>query len=242
MALKKACILLVEDDARIQRLEQQVMESEGYGVVTAATGEEALRQVAEANPDLVLLDVRLPGIDGLTFCRRLREFSQVPIIMVTGMSSEDEKVQGLNVGADDYVTKPFSARELVARVRSVLRRCNNDELSGEPTFQVGSLIIDFHKNRVTVGGEEVILSDIEYRLLCYMARNAGRILTPEQILIRIWGDEFHAEDHLLHVTISRLRQKLGDDPRKPRYIITRRGIGYSFALGENWRAAAGAAR
>ena len=229
---KKTCILLVEDDPRILRLERLVLEKEGYEVVAAGSAEEALDMMAEISPSLVVLDIGLPGIDGVTACQRIREFSQVSIIMVSAKDFNADKVRALDTGADDYITKPFSPQELAARVKAALRRSTMTNEVAEPVVQVGELQVDFASNRVSLAGQEVFLSDTEYRLLCYLARNAGRIVTRDQILERIWGEEYVGEDHLLHVTIGRLRQKLEGETRKPQYILTRRGIGYSFPTGE----------
>ena len=234
MVHKKACVLVVEDDPRVLRLEQLVLEKEGYTVVTAGNGEEALDTLAEISPSLILLDIGLPGMDGFTVCRRVREFSQVSIVMVTARDFNEDKVNGLEIGADDYITKPFSPNEMAARVKAALRRANMNNEVMEPIVQVGDLFLDFASNRVMLSNQEVLLSDTEYRLLCYLARNAGRIVTRDQILERIWGEEYLGEDHLLHVTIGRLRQKLEDPARRPRYILTRRGIGYSFPLVEEY--------
>jgi len=233
MVHKKACILIVEDDPRVLRLEQLVLEKEGHAIIAASTGEEALEMLAEVSPSLVVLDIGLPGIDGFATCQRIREFSQVSIIMVTSRDFNEDKVRGLEIGADDYITKPFSPNEFAARIKAALRRSNMGGVDDEPTIQVGELFVDFISNRVMLENREVFLSDTEYRLLCYLARNAGRIITRDQILERIWGEEYVGEDHLLHVTIGRLRQKLDDPGRKPRYIRTRRGIGYSFSLDED---------
>ena len=234
MVHNKACVLVVEDDPRILRLEQMVLEKEGYTVLTAGSGEEALDTLTEISPSLVVLDIGLPGIDGFTTCYRIREFSQVSIIMVTSRDFNEDKVKGLEIGADDYITKPFSPNELAARVKASLRRTAMNTEVKEPTVQVGDLFVDFNSNRVMLANREVLLSDTEYRLLCYLARNAGRIVTRDQILERIWGEEYSGEDHLLHVTIGRLRQKLEDPARKPRYILTRRGIGYSFPIDDDY--------
>jgi len=238
MFYKKASILLVEDDPRVLRLERLVLEKEGYDVVAAESGEEALDMMAEISPSLVVLDIGLPGMDGVTACQRIREFSQVSIIMVSAKDFNGDKVRALDTGADDYITKPFSPQELAARVKAALRRSTMTNEVAEPMVRVGELQVDFARNRVTLGGREVFLSDTEYRLLCYLARNAGRIVTRDQILERIWGEEYVGEDHLLHVTIGRLRQKLEHHTRKPRYILTRRGIGYSFPTGEEHGACA----
>lgn len=234
MLHNKACVLVVEDDPRILRLEQMVLEKEGYTVLTAGTGEEALETLSEISPSLIVLDVGLPGMDGFAACYQIREFSQVPIIMVTGRDFNEDKIKGLEIGADDYITKPFSPNELSARVKAALRRSNMNTEVIEPTVQVGDLFVDFISNRVMLANREVLLSDTEYRLLCYLARNAGRIVTRDQILERIWGEEYSGEDHLLHVTIGRLRQKLEDPARKPKYILTRRGIGYSFPIEDDY--------
>ena len=237
---KKSCVLLVEDDPRVLRLERMVLEKEGFSVVVAASGEEALEMLAEITPSLIVLDVGLPGIDGFTACSRIREFSQVSIIMVTGKDFNEDKVRGLNLGADDYITKPFSPSELAARVKAALRRSEMNNHVTERAVQVGELFIDFASNRVLLGNNEVMLSDTEYRLLSYLARNAGRIVTRDQILERIWGEEYVGEDHLLHVNIGRLRLKLEDKTRRPKYILTRRGIGYSFPTTEEIGASAAA--
>jgi DNA-binding response OmpR family regulator len=230
MLHKKACVLLIEDDPRVLRLEQMVLEKEGYTVLAAGTGEEALETLAELSPSLIVLDIGLPGMNGFTACYQIREVSQVPIIMVTGRGFDEDKIKGLEIGADDYITKPFSPNELSARVKAALRRSVMSTEVIEPAVQVGELFVDFISNRVTLANREVLLSDTEYRLLCYLARNAGRIVTRDQILERIWGEEYTGEDHLLHVTIGRLRQKLEDQARRPKYILTRRGIGYSFPV------------
>ena len=235
---KKSCVLLVEDDPRVLRLERMVMEKEGFSVVVAESGEEALEMLAEITPSLIVLDIGLPGIDGFTACSRIREFSQISIIMVTGKDFNEDKVRGLDLGADDYITKPFSPGELAARVKAALRRSEMGNHVTEPAVQVGELFIDFASNRVLLGNQEVLLSDTEYRLLSYLARNAGRIVTRDQILERIWGEEYVGEDHLLHVNIGRLRLKLEDQTRRPRYILTRRGIGYSFPTTEEIGASA----
>ena len=226
MPSKKASVLVVDDDARILRMMRRILELEGYQTLTASNGEAALNVFDEQSPDLILLDIMMPGMDGYTVCRRIREFSQLPIIMVTARDNEEEKVEGLDAGADDYVTKPFSSKELAARVRAVLRRTKLWDEHPEPAFHSDGLVIDFARHRVTLHNQEVNLTAIEYRLLSYLAHNAGRLVTPDQILEKVWGEEYIGEYHILRVSIARLRQKLEDDPKKPRFIATKIGIGY----------------
>ncbi len=226
MASRKVSILVVDDDVRILRMMQRMLELEGYRVLTASNGEAALAVFDEEIPDLVLLDVMMPGMDGYTVCQYIREFCQIPIIMVTAKGNDEEKVQGLDAGADDYVVKPFSSRELVARVKAVLRRAKLWDERPEPAFHFNGLVIDFARHRVTIGGQEVNLTATEYKLLSYLARTAGRVVTPGQILEKVWGKGYLGETHLLQTNMARLRQKLKDDPRNPRYIMTKPGIGY----------------
>lgn len=228
MPSRKELVLVVDDDRRILRMLQLTLEAEGYRVVRASDGQAALDIFVEEVPDLVLLDIMMPGIDGCTVCQRIREFSQVPIIMVTAKGSDDEKVQGLDAGATDYITKPFSTRELVARVRAVLRRTKLWDKQSEPAFCSEDLVVDFAQHRVSLSGQQVNLTSTEYRLLSYLALNAGRLVTSGQILEKVWGEEYSGEAHLLQVTMARLRQKLCDDARNPRYILTKPGIGYTI--------------
>ncbi len=226
MPPRKASVLVVDDDVHILRMIQRILKLEGYRVLIAGDGESALNLFDDETPDLVLLDIILPGMDGYAVCKRIREFSEIPIIMITARDDDEEKVKGLNAGADDYVTKPFSARELAARVRAVLRRTKLWDEKLEPVFRSHNLVIDFCRHRVTLGGQEVNLTATEYRLLSYLAHNAGRIVTPDQILEEVWGEEYIGESHLLQVNIARLRHKLKGDIRNPKYIQTRPGIGY----------------
>lgn len=221
-----ATVLVVDDDVRMLRMMQQMLDLEGYRVLTAGDGPSALKTLEAETVDLVLLDIMMPGMDGYAVCRRIREFSRIPIIMVSAKHDDAEKVAGLDAGADDYVTKPFSAPELAARVRAALRRHRDYEESPEPTFTCGDLTVDFARRRVNVGEREIRLTAIEYRLLSYLARNAGRVVTPDQILEAAWGEAYLGATHVLHVNIARLRRKLGDTGRAPKYIQTRPGIGY----------------
>ena len=228
MPPRKTSILVVDDDVRMLRMMQRTLELEGYRVLTAASGQAALDVFDEETADLMILDIVMPGIDGYTVCQRVREFSQIPIIIVTAKDSDEETIEGLDAGADDYVTKPFSARELVARVRAVLRRTTLWDERPEPAFHSHDLIVDFARHRVTLGGQEVNLTAIEHRLLSHLVRNAGRVVTHDQILEAVWGEDYVGEHHLLRVNIGRLRQKLGDDSKEPRFIATKIGIGFMF--------------
>ena len=229
MPSRKASVLVVDDDVRILRMMTRILELEGYRVLKAIDGEAALEVLDEETPDLVLLDIMMPDMDGYALCRCIREFSSVPIVMVTAKGADEEKVQGLDAGADDYVTKPFSSNELAARVRAVLRRTKFREDRTEPTFYFDDLVIDFARHRVMQGKQEVNLTATEYRLLCYLVHNAGRVVTPDQTLENVWGEEYIGEAHLLRVTMARLRQKLKDDAKNSRFILTRPGMGYMFA-------------
>ena len=226
MPSRKVSVLVVDDDTHILRMLQRMLELEGYQVLTASSGVAALDIFDEKTPELVLLDIMLPDIDGYTVCQNIHEFSQIPIIMITAKDGDEEKVRGLDAGADDYVTKPFSANELVARVKAVLRRTRLWDEHPEPAFSFQDLVIDFVRHRVTAGSQEVNLTATEYRLLAYLVHNAGRVLTPDQIMEAVWGEEYIGEAHLLQVNMARLRQKLKDDARNPKYILTKSGIGY----------------
>jgi DNA-binding response OmpR family regulator len=232
MSAKKALVLIVDDDTRMRRMMQRMLEIEDYWVITAATGEQALNLLDNETPDIILLDIMMPGMNGIDVCQRIRQFSSIPIIMVTAKGDDSQKVIGLDSGADDYVTKPFSTDELVARVRAVLRRQTTMLAQMEPRFSAGELFIDFLRRRVKLGKKEVNLTATEYRLLGYLAQNAGRVLTPDQLLEKVWGEEYIGENHILQVNIARLRQKLGDSATNPHYIRTRPGIGYMMVQDE----------
>jgi DNA-binding response OmpR family regulator len=219
-------ILVVDDEPRYLRLLEANLLTEGYEVVTAADGEEAL-DVFSANPvDLVLLDVMLPRMDGFATCQRIRQFSNVPIIMLTAKGEEQNRVRGLDVGADDYLVKPFSIMELLARVRAVLRRAQVSDEGQERFFTHFNLRIDFARAEVWRGEQAVSLSATEYRLLLQFTHNIGKILTAEELLSSVWGPEYRDDKEILWVTIARLRQKVEDDPHMPKHIVTRSGLGY----------------
>jgi DNA-binding response OmpR family regulator len=230
---RKTTILSADDDPHLLRLVARNLELEGYAVLTASDGEGALHLIEEQQPDLVLLDVMMPRLDGFSVCTRVREFSAVPIILLTARGQDQDKVRGLDLGADDYLTKPFSIDELLARVRAVLRRAQFS--SGERTsglrsiITVGDLTIDDSQRTVTRAGRELALTPTEYRLLAYLAQNVGRVVTQDLLLERVWGAEYVGESHMLQVNINRLRRKLEDDPAHPRYIRTKVGIGYLLA-------------
>jgi len=225
--MKPTEVLVVDDEPRLLRLVHVELTSSGFDVRTATNGKQAVTAVAEREPDLVILDIMLPDTDGFEVCRQIREFSEVPIVMLTAKGEDADKVKGLNMGADDYLTKPFNTDELLARVRAVLRRSRAPEAPhAAPSFSVGDLHMDFARRRVTVRGNEVKLSRTEYQLLTYLANNAGRVLLHEQILEQIWGPECREEIEYLWVNIRRLRQKIEENPSEPKYIITEPGVGY----------------
>jgi DNA-binding response OmpR family regulator len=225
-----ATILVVDDEPRYVRWITVNLRASGYRVLTAADGQTALDLTAGERPDLVLLDVGLPVLNGLEVCRRIREFSTVPIVMLTAKAAEADKVAGLDAGADDYLPKPFGPPELMARVRAVLRRARYAESpTAEPVFQHGDLAIDFARHAVSRGGEPVDLTPTEYKLLVQLARHAGRVLVPEELLTAVWGPEYRDETQHVRLYVSRLRRKIEPDPEQPRYVLTKPGIGYLFA-------------
>jgi DNA-binding response OmpR family regulator len=242
MPLKKATILTADDDPQLLRLIARNLELEDYQVLTATDGQQALEQIEARLPDLVLLDVMMPRMDGLTVCQRVREFSQVPIIIITARGQDQDKVRGLDMGADDYLTKPFSVDELLARVRSVLRRAQftvEHAQARQTSMSIGELFVDYAQHRVLVGEKEIILTPTEYRILSYLTQNAGRVITQDLLLDQVWGAEYVGESHMLQVNVNRLRRKLEPDPSHPRYIMTRVGIGYFIPASVNENDTAG---
>jgi two-component system KDP operon response regulator KdpE len=222
-------ILVVDDEPRIVQFIRLNLEHDGFDVVEAHNSMEALQQLRNALPDLVLLDIMLPDIDGLETLRMIREFSQVPIIMVTAKGEEDDRVRGLGLGADDYITKPFSPRELASRIRAVLRRNEMPRSSVHGPLEIdGRLRIDFDRREIWVEGRQVALRPTEFRLLYHLVQNAGRIITHDQLLAKVWGYEYREETHYLRLYINYLRQKMEKDPAHPEYILTERGVGYRF--------------
>lgn len=226
-----AKLLVVDDEKPIADILKFTFEREGYQVVCAYDGEEALTAVQEERPDLILLDVMLPGRDGMEVCRAVRQSHDVPIIMLTAKDSELDKVLGLELGADDYVTKPFSSRELVARVKAHLRRNKTKaEEQENRSLRIHELDIDLHSYTVDKAGVplEQELTHREFELLVYLARHQGQVMTREHLLQSVWGFDYFGDVRTVDVTIRRLREKIEDDPSQPKYIITRRGLGYSM--------------
>ncbi|GED33965.1 response regulator YycF [Brevibacillus centrosporus] len=225
-----AKLLVVDDEKPIADILKFTFEKEGYQVVCAYDGDEALVVVQNERPDLILLDVMLPGRDGMDVCRAVRQSHDVPIIMLTAKDSELDKVLGLELGADDYVTKPFSTRELVARVKAHLRRHQpkNEEKDQQHLLRVHELEIDLHSYTVDKTGEQLDLTHREFELLVYLAKHQGQVLTREHLLQSVWGFDYFGDVRTVDVTIRRLREKIEDDPSQPKYIITRRGLGYTL--------------
>jgi DNA-binding response OmpR family regulator len=220
-------ILIVDDEPRYVRLMEANLISDNYDVLKAYNGQQALEVVENEKPDLVLLDVMMPVLDGFTTCERIRKFSTVPIIVVTVKGEEKDRVRGLDLGADDYIVKPFSATELLARVRAVLRRAAKPSPTAAPSvFHHGDLDIDLAKAEVFINGKMVYLSATEYRILLQLALNVGTVIPSEQMLRDVWGVEYQKDKEILWVSISRLRQKLETDQNNPQHIVTRSGIGY----------------
>jgi DNA-binding response OmpR family regulator len=222
-------ILIVEDERRMARFIRLNLEHDGFQVVEAVTGQQAIQQLRDAFPDLILLDVMLPDLDGFNVLKTVREISDVPVIMLTAKGEEEDRVRGLELGADDYVTKPFSPRELVSRVRAVLRRTEAIKPGARTLIEVDDrLKIDFDRRRVWVDDELISLRPTEYRLLYHLVQNAGLVLTHDQILIKVWGYEYRDEPHYVRLYVNYLRKKIEKDPANPKYILTERSIGYRF--------------
>ena len=225
-------ILVVEDEARIAEVVQSYLEREGHMVVRAATGEDALADFARRRPDLVVLDLGLPGMAGEDVCRRMRAASDVPIIMLTAKDGEEDLVKGLQLGADDYLTKPFSPRELVARVKAVLRRSKPTAAEAADVVERDGLAIDTQRRQVQVEGRgEVELTAKEFDLLLVLASNPGIVLTRERLMEKVWGYEYIGDTRTVDVYIRHLREKLADNAESPRFIQTVRGVGYRFKAG-----------
>jgi DNA-binding response OmpR family regulator len=230
MANGSARILLVDDEQSIQTLLSYPLRKDGYHVTSALDGSEALRRFEEGRFDLVILDLMLPRMGGVEVCRQLRSRSQVPIIMLTAKGSETDKVAGLEVGADDYITKPFSMREFRSRVKAALRRSRMASESPDAggAIETGELTIDFDRRMVTLGTDEIKVTYVEFEILGALARSPGRVLTREILLEHVWGDSDYRDPRTVDVHIRHLREKLEKDPKEPDYLFTVRGVGYRF--------------
>jgi two-component system response regulator VicR len=228
-----AKILVVDDEASIVNIISYNLKKEGYDVITASDGEQALDIALNENPDLILLDIMMPKMDGYEVCRKVRKSSEVPIIMLTARADEVDKVIGLEMGADDYVTKPFGNRELIARVKANLRRTvkENTEAKEGNKKTFGEITIDFDRYEVKKNGEVINLTLREFELLKFIATQKTKIFTREVLLEQVWGYEYYGDVRAVDVTIRRLREKIEDDPGKPKYIVTKRGLGYYFNFG-----------
>ncbi len=226
---KNPKILVVDDEERMARFIRLNLEHDGFQVIEAYRGHEAMEKLRTGLPDLVLLDIMMPDLDGFEVLKMIREVSKIPVIMLTAKGEEDDKVKGLELGADDYITKPFSPRELVSRVKAVLRRFEGPSEGSDDVIQVDErLKIDFGKREIWVEGKLINLRPTEYRLLYHLVQNAGWVLTYDQILSRVWGYEYREESHYVRLYINYLREKLEKDPANPKYILTERGVGYRF--------------
>ncbi|GJN49783.1 MULTISPECIES: response regulator [Pseudomonas] len=230
MTTNQPTLLVIDDETQIRKFLRISLAAQGYKVLEAANGTEGLAQAALARPDLVVLDLGLPDMDGKTVLAELREWSTVPVLVLSVRASEGEKVLALDGGANDYVTKPFSVQEFLARVRVLLRQAGGGEQQ-EAVVESGPLSVDFAYRRVTLDGAEVALTRKEYAVLAQLARHLGRVVTQQQLLKDIWGPTHVEDTHYLRVVVGHLRQKLGDDPTEPRFIVTEAGVGYRLREG-----------
>ena len=227
MAELKPTILIIEDEQSLRRFLGVTLGSQEYRIIEAATGEAGLRHAASDRPDLIILDLGLPDLDGIEVTRRLREWSAIPIIVVSARGKEQDKVVALDAGADDYLTKPFGVAELLARVRVVLRHLASAKSdTGEPVFEVGTLRVDLARREVSANGTPVHLTRNEFKLLSVLVKNAGKVLTHRHLLQEVWGPTADGETHYLRVYMNQLRQKLETDATRPRYLLTEPGVGY----------------
>ena len=222
------CMLVADSDLHILRFLCANLKASGYQVISAIDGEEALGKIERELPDLVIMDAMLPKVDGVGVCRRIRSWYQVPIIMLSNNDDEIFKVKCFDLGADDYIIKPFGIGELLARVRVLLRRAKPELVTSLPTFTSGDLEVNFVRWCVTIGSSEIKLTPIEFSLLEQLVLNAGKVLTSSMLLKKVWGPEYNCEVHYVHIFIARLRKKLEPDPKKPKYILTKPGVGYYF--------------
>lgn len=231
MSQDKGMILLIEDEPQMQRFLRIVLQGQGYCFIEAQTGQEGLMQAATRSPDIILLDLGLPDIDGLEVTRRLREWSDIPIIVISAREQEQDKVKALDAGADDYLTKPFGTGELLARIRVAIRhKVMRQSTTGEPVFILDNLRVDMSRRQVFLNEQEVHLTPIEYKLLTVLIQNAGKVVTHNQLLKEVWGPSYTKETQYLRVYMTQLRHKLELDPARPRFLINEPGIGYRLKI------------
>ena len=224
-------ILVIEDEPQMQRFLRIVLQGQGYSFIEAQTGQEGLVQAATRSPDIILLDLGLPDIDGLEVTRRLREWSDIPIIVLSAREQEQDKIKALDAGADDYLTKPFGAGELLARIRVAIRhKVMRQSATGEPVFILDNLRVDMSLRQVFLNEQEVHLTPIEYKLLTILIQNAGKVVTHSQLLKEVWGPSYSKETQYLRVYMTQLRHKLEADPARPRFLINEPGIGYRLKI------------
>jgi len=222
-------VLLIDDDADLLQLATVLFKKEGAQVITALDGMEGVSKLFTHHPDLIILDVMMPGMNGFEVCERIRQVSDTPLIMLTALNHEQKMLRGLEAGADDFLSKPFNADILLARAKTVLRRSEHLKTPSDRfSYDNGHLSIDVARRDVLINNKRIKLTPVEFRLLTYLARNAGKVLTFEQILTNVWGNEYRGSMDYVHVYISHLRRKLGEDTKTPRYILTLHGIGYIF--------------
>ena len=228
-SLQRRKILVVDDEERMVRFIRLNLEHDGFVVIEAFNGKQALQRLRDATPDLILLDVMMPDLNGLDVLEMVREISNVPVIMLTAKGEEDDRIHGLEKGADDYITKPFSQRELVSRIKAVLRRTEGETGGMHGLIEIDDrLKIDFDRREIWLEGKIVKLRPTEYRLLYHLVQNAGWVISHDQLLSKVWGYEYRDEPHYVRLYINYLRQKLEKDPANPKYILTERGVGYRF--------------
>jgi two-component system, OmpR family, KDP operon response regulator KdpE len=231
MTQDKGVILLIEDEPQMQRFLRIVLQGQGYDFIEAQTGQEGLMQAATRSPDIILLDLGLPDIDGLEVTRRLREWSDIPIIVLSAREQEQDKIKALDAGADDYLTKPFGAGELLARIRVAIRhKVMRQSTTGEPVFILDNLRVDMSRRQAFLNEQEVHLTPIEYKLLTILIQNAGKVVTHSQLLKEVWGPSYTKETQYLRVYMTQLRHKLELDPARPRFLINEPGIGYRLKI------------
>ncbi|MBS1112405.1 MAG: two component transcriptional regulator, winged helix family [Nitrospirae bacterium] len=231
MPQNKETILLIEDEPQMERFLRIVLQGQGYNFYEAQTGQEGLTQAATRSPDIILLDLGLPDIDGLEVTKRLREWSDIPIIVISAREQEQDKIKALDAGADDYLSKPFGAGELLARIRVAIRhKVMRQSTAGEPIFTIDNLRVDMLRRQVFLNEQEVHLTPIEYKLLTVLIQNAGKVVTHNQLLKEVWGPSYTKETQYLRVYMTQLRHKLESDPARPRFLINEPGIGYRLKI------------